>query len=63
MLGEITSQSLTSLDAKASALCIEGNGPPMTGGGKLVIAKADKDFIGKIEVSADCALSIKAAKE
>jgi len=44
--------------AKASAFCVAGNGPPLTGSGHVAGAKADKDFTGSIIVTPDCGVQV-----
>jgi len=58
------SSSEGSLDisgAKGYAACITGSGPPLTGGGHYARAKVDKDFVGTIEITPDCAIRVLSA--
>ena len=56
----LVDKALVNADAKAVATCIEGSGPPLSGSGKIIIGKVDKEFTGIVEIGADCTIRIEA---
>lgn len=44
--------------ALASAVCVEGSGPPMTGSGTIAGAKVNEGFAGTVVIGPNCTVSI-----
>ena len=55
-LGQLNSEGVKG----SYALCAKGNGPPMTGGGELAVARSGDEFKGSVAVRPGCEIEIKA---